>query len=178
MTDRSALLDLLRESAATFTDSFRTVTADQFHFKSGSDRWSIAETAEHVILAEVGSVKLIRGKMLREAAPAELVSETAGAEARIDARLVSRDNRFPAPDFVLPTGRWSTVGEMVPVFEESRYGLLDFLSSTPVDLSRHAALHPRLGALNGYQWCYFLARHCVRHAEQIAEVKDHPGYPR
>lgn len=177
MIDRQQLVALLRDSATTFLDSFRGTTLLQFQFKPAADQWSIAETAEHVIVAETGSGRLIRGKLTRELAAVELLAASAGAEARIDARLQQRDRVFPAPEIVLPTGRWATPREMVEVFEESRNATIDFLVATELDLTKYVAAHPSLGPLNGYQWAYFLVRHAERHVEQIKRVKHVAGFP-
>lgn len=171
MPDRARLVTLLRQSAQTFTDSFRHLPGDRLHFRPAPGRWSVAETAEHVILAEVGSGKLMRGRMVRAAPEPELLAATADGFERIDRRLLRRDRQLPAPDFVLPTGRWATAAEMIPVFEESRFGTITFLETSALDLSQYAALHPALGPLTGLQWAYFLVRHCLRHVEQIEEVK-------
>ena len=177
MIDPANLVALLRDSAASFLDSFRGTTEPQFRFKPAPDRWSIAETAEHVIVAETGSSKLIRGKLLREIATADQLAAAIGGEDRVDQRLAERGKAFPAPDFVLPTGRWQTVREMVEVFEESRGATIDFLLTSGVDLTKHVAPHPALGPLNGLQWGYFLVRHAERHVGQIEAVKDDPNFP-
>lgn len=177
MNDRQLLVAQLRDSAASFLDSFRGTTPDQFHFKPAADRWSIAETAEHVIVAETGSGKLLRGKLVREPAAPEVLAATEGADVRIDARLRQRDRVFPAPEFVLPTGRWQTAREMVAIFEESRNATIDFLLATELDLAQYAAPHPAFGPLNGYQWAYFMVRHAERHVDQIEAVKRVPGFP-
>lgn len=177
MPDRDRLVALLRESATRFVDSFRATSEPQFHFKPEPGRWSIAETAEHVIVSETGSAKLIRGKLIREPSPPELLAATVDGDARVDARLTQRGKAFAAPEFVLPTGRWSTPREMVDVFEESRNATIDFILTTEVDLTAFAAPHPALGPLNGHQWAYFLVRHAERHVDQIESVKRHPSYP-
>ena len=169
---------MLGESGRAFTGAFRGVTGAQFHFKAPTGGWSIAETAEHVTVAETGSGKLIRGKLVREATPPELLAQTVGAMERLDGRLLTRERKVPAPEFVMPTGRWSTPDEMIAVFEESRQATIDFIKTTEHDLAAFAAPHPALGPLNGLQWGYFLVRHCLRHVEQIDEVKAAAGYPK
>ena len=178
MTDRTQLLEGLETSAATFTASLLGLSPAQFHFKPGLDRWSVAETAEHVIVAETGSGKLIRGKLVREQATPELIEAARDGFAKVDRRLLKRDTPFPAPDFVMPTGRWPTPEAMIAVFEESRRATIDFLKATQLDLTRFVAPHPALGPLNGEGWLLFLIRHAVRHIEQIDETKAAPGYPR
>ena len=178
MIGREQVVLMLGESGGAFTDAFRGVTGGQFHFKPGPDRWSIAETVEHVTVAETGSGKLMRGRLAREATPPELLAQTVGAEERVDGRLLKRDRAFPAPEFVMPTGRWNTPDEMIAVFEESRQATIDFIKTTEQDLTTFAAPHPALGPLNGLQWGYFLVRHCLRHIDQINEVKAAVGYPK
>jgi hypothetical protein len=177
MPDRDALIPMLQESARVFVGSFGGLSQPQLTFPPGPGRWSISQTAEHVILAEAGSGKLLRGRMIREATPPELLAATAGGDARIDARLKVRAGVLPAPEFVMPQGRWPTAGEMVEAFAESRQATIEFLSTTPLDLATYAAPHPALGPLTGLQWAYFLVRHCLRHVEQIEEVKASSGYP-
>ncbi|MEZ4587630.1 MAG: DinB family protein [Gemmatimonadales bacterium] len=177
MPDRDALLPMLRSSMATFIESFGSLGEPQLRFKEGPDRWSIAETAEHVILSEIGSGKLMRGRMIREPTPPELLAATADGDERVDRRLRARDQRFAAPDFVRPVGTWPTAQAMVEAFEESRLATIEFLATTPLDLTSYAAPHPALGPLTGLQWAHFLVLHCLRHVEQIEETKRAPGYP-
>ncbi|MDX2060668.1 MAG: DinB family protein [Gemmatimonadales bacterium] len=178
MLNRHELASLLRSSGKTFSDSFRDLDQTRFGFKPGPGRWSIAENVEHVIVSETGSVRLIRGKLLREPTPPEDLAAAADGWARVEARLSPGSGAVEAPDFVRPTGRWQTPAEMLEAFESSRAGLIEFIETTEHDLTRHAALHPRLGMLDGWQWAYFIALHGLRHAAQIDAVKRDPGYPR
>lgn len=170
------LIDALAASAARFVDSFRDLDDRRFRFKPADGGWSIAETAEHVVLSEVGSGKMI-GKMVREPSPPELVAAAAGADERIATGLADRENRRVAPEFVRPTGRWSTPAEIVTAFEESRHRTIEFISTTPIDLDSFAAPHPALGALTAVQWAWFLVFHGDRHVAQIDAIKADPGYP-
>jgi len=178
MNDRTRLIALLRESGSTFTGSFRDVRQHQFHFVPAPGRWSIAQTAEHVTLAESGSRKLITRKLIAAEAPPEALAAAVGGMDRIDRRLLKRGQILPAPDFVMPTGKWQTPDEIVAVFDESRQATILFLETTELDLEKYVAPHAALGPLDGHQWAYFLVRHCLRHVEQIDEVKQAPDYPR
>lgn len=177
MTDRTALVADLKDSATRFAAAFRDLTPAQFHYKPAPDRWSVAETAEHVIVAETGSAKLLRGKLVREEATPEQVEAARDGLRRTEARLLNRDTPFPAPDFVMPAARWQTPAEMLAVFEETRNATIEFLATTPLDLTRYVAPHPALGPLNGEGWAQFLVLHCLRHLDQIVAVKASPGYP-
>jgi hypothetical protein len=68
--------------------------------------------------------------------------------------------------------------ELLAAFEASRARTLDYARNGQVDLRGHAAPHPALGVIDGYQWLLFLSAHCSRHTAQILEVKAAPGFPR
>jgi DinB family protein len=175
--DKARLITMLRDSGLKFVGSFRGLSEAQFHFKPEPDRWSIAETAEHVIVAETGSGKLLAGKLTREPTPPELLAGTADAEMRIESRLTTRDRLFPAPEFVLPKGRWKTPEEMAAVFYQSRSATIELFETSPIDFSQYAFPHVALGPLNGLQWAYFMVLHALRHIEQIEANKRAAGYP-
>jgi len=177
MPSRDELLPMLRSSMATFVESFRDLSPAQLDFKERSDRWSVMETVEHVVLSEVGSGKLMRGRMVRGPTPPEILAATRDGDQRVDDRLLVRQKGFQAPDIVLPVGTWPSARAAEEAFLESRTATIAFLESTPLDLSTYAAPHPALGPLTGLQWAYFLVRHCLRHVEQIEEVKAAKGYP-
>jgi hypothetical protein len=173
---RESVVTLLRETGTAWTDAFRGVSDAQFSFKPSPDRWSIAETVEHVTFVEVTSGKLIRTKLAEQAADEAALAETAGKERMIESLNV-RDRVMPAPEMVLPKGRWGSKAEMIEAFEDRRNRTIEFVEASTVDLARHALPHPILGMLNGYQWGYFVALHCRRHIAQIREIMRSPGYP-
>lgn len=177
MPDKAALVDLLRRSGAAFPDAFRGIGPKQFFAKPGPDQWSIAETVEHVTIVELGSGKLIRTKLTESEADADLLAQAEGGAARIEARLGVEGAAFQAPERVLPKGRWSSAEEMMAVFEEHRTATIDFIESTPLDLTRYVAPHPRFGPIHGLDWAYFLALHSDRHIRQIERIKQSPAYP-
>jgi len=177
MVDRARLLELLRESSDRFTASIRGLSESQLGYKPWPERWSILETAEHVTAAERSSGKLIRNKLPSMTASPEDLARTEKAMALIDANLTVRDRIIPAPEFILPTGRWKTGDEVLAAFQESRDATIEFFSSAPPEIDQCAAPHPLLGPLTGSQWGYFLARHSDRHVLQIDEIKSQAGYP-
>ena len=175
--DRGRLVGLLRSSEASFVGSFQDLDEARFHFKPAPDRWSIAETAEHVVLAETGSGKLLAGRLTRDPTPAEILASTRNAETRIDARLTPGGTAFAAPEWVLPTGRWRTPSQMAKVFTDSRDATIRLMETSPIDFGQYAYPHVVFGPLTGYQWAYFMVRHAERHVRQIEGTKQAPGYP-
>lgn len=177
MPDKAAVLDLLARSGSAFPDAFRSIGPKQFFAKPAADQWSIAETVEHVTIVEVGSGKLIRTKLTETEPDAGLLAEAEDGSARIEARLGVEGGPFQAPERVLPKGRWSSAEEMLAVFEENRAATIEFIESTPLDLTRYVAPHPRFGPIHGLDWAYFLALHTDRHLRQIERIKQSPVYP-
>src|SRR4029434_4781589 len=51
-SERAELIELLNRSNQEFLEAVETVTDQQWSFKPGPDRWSIAEVAEHIVLSE------------------------------------------------------------------------------------------------------------------------------
>jgi hypothetical protein len=53
-------------------------------------------------------------------------------------------------------------------------------NETDAPMKSHTSDHPAavFGTLNAYQWLIYIPLHNVRHNQQIAEVKDTPGFPK
>ncbi|MEO8449977.1 MAG: DinB family protein [Gemmatimonadota bacterium] len=173
---QEVVVTLLRETGSAWTEAIRDVTDIQFAFKPAPDKWSIAETAEHVTFVEASSGKLIRTKLTEQAADEATLAATVGKEQIIES-LNLRERIIPAPEMVQPKGRWGSNAEMMAAFEDRRNQTVQFMESSGLDLRKHALPHPLLGMLNGYQWGYFMALHCRRHIAQIREIMASPEYP-
>ena len=76
--DRDAGVKYLEETRKNFLDSINGLSEAQWTFKAGPDRWSIAETAEHITVSEGFIVQLISEKILK--------GPKAAAEDRADPR--------------------------------------------------------------------------------------------
>src|SRR4029453_18562370 len=51
-SERAELIELLNKSEKEFMQAVEGLTDQQWSFKPGPDRWSVAECAEHIVLAE------------------------------------------------------------------------------------------------------------------------------
>jgi hypothetical protein len=148
----------------------------QFKFKSAPDRWSVAETLEHITLAEDFLLQNITDKIMKSpAGPAD--RDTGKLDAMILGAVPDRSQKRQAPGPLVPKGRW-TPAETLAHFQESRAKTIAFLGSTP-DLRAHAsAENPFQQPMDGYQWLLFIAAHSERHTKQILEVKADPNFPK
>ena len=99
----------------------------------------------------------------QEVPAAELMSSS------MEADLLDRTQRRTAPDAVHPTGL--SAADAWQRTEAAREAFRAMLRDADgMALSQVIHQHPRLGALNVYQWGCFVAAHETRHAAQIAEI--------
>ncbi len=148
----------------------------QMKFKPAPDRWSVAETLEHIALAEDFLMQNITEKIMK--APAGPTDrDTAKLDTIILAAVPDRSQKRQAPGPLVPTGRW-TPAETLDHFQKSRAKTMAFLESTP-DLREHAsAENPFQQPMDAYQWLLFISAHSERHTKQILEVKADPNFPK
>lgn len=173
-SDREKGEQYLQQTRDGVVAAVKGLSEAQLKFKSGPDRWSVAEVLEHITLVEDGIFQNVTGNVMK--APAGAADrDTAKTDAMVLAMLPDRtDKRQAAPPFV-PTGRW-TAAETLDHFLKSRAKTIAFLDSTP-DLRAHVSDSP-LGPLDAYEWLLFMAGHSERHTKQILEVKADPNFPK
>ena len=174
--EREFAVKYLEETRTSFLASIDGLTDAQWTFKAGPDRWSIAEAAEHIAISESTILGMVQSKIMA-APPAPPGAEKVGDQKLIDA-LVDRSSRFQAPEMLRPTNRWATRDALKKDFNAARDKTIAYIKESKDDLRGHAAPHPVLKSLDGYQWVLLIAGHSARHTAQIEEVKAAPGYPK
>jgi hypothetical protein len=147
----------------------------QMKFKPAADRWSVAETLEHIALVEDLVFQNVTDKVMK-APPGAADRDTAKIDAVVLAMIPDRSRKAQAPPPVVPTGRW-TPAETLDHFLKSRAKTIEFLQSTP-DLREHVADSPLKQPLDAYEWLLFMGAHSERHTKQILEVKADPAFPK
>ena len=135
------------------------------------DRWSVADVLEHLALVET-RFKTVLGDRLNDARGQGLAPEreTSPITGTFDqSGILDRSSKHNAPDVVVPQGSdWQTAWSRL---EDVRRSFLDvYLSGDGLSLGEVVHVHPRLGAMNLYQWALWLGGHEARHTEQIREI--------
>jgi hypothetical protein len=176
--DRSAIVSELESSRAAFLTQLAGLSPEQLRFKAAPDRWSIAETAEHIIVAETALDKRISEQIIGTDTPKDVLAKVRPIDDRIVAMVADRTNKRQASEALKPTGRFNTLADLEDGFNTVRAKTTDFVKTSPANFRAHAAEHPAVGALDGDQWFLFVSGHCRRHTAQIAEVKASPSFPR
>jgi len=173
--ERAELMELLNKSEKEFLQAVEALTEQQWSFKPAPERWSVAEVAEHIVLADA---------MLFETATKSLAGpldeKWEGTVRKTDVlrrALPDRSTKVDAPVAIRPQ-HGMTRQQLMARFKEQRARALAYAQETEAPLKAHTAANPFFGALNGHQWLLYIPLHHLRHNMQIAEVKTSSDYPR
>ena len=171
----------LQQTRAYVVGATKGLSEAQWKFKPAPDRWSIAEIVEHVVVTQEFVLGPIR-EQLAKAPVASADRDYKQVDGIVVNQLPDRLAKFPAPELLQPTGRWS------PAVASDRLltnyaRLTEFLESP--DLRQHMLAAPPLKAISkgafdsmdGYQWVLTAAAHTERHTKQILEVKADANFP-
>ena len=176
--DREKVIKLLKESHQQTLASLETLSDEQLKFKSGPEKWSVMEVAEHIMLAE-GLLFSAVERALASNPNAEWETKTKGKTEFLEKVLVNRQTKAQAPESIVPSSKLSR-SELIAKLKEGHARTLKFAEETQLPLKTHTLDHPFpvFGTLNAYQWLIYIPLHNVRHNLQIDEVKANPNFPK
>ncbi|HZT39311.1 MAG TPA: DinB family protein [Bryobacteraceae bacterium] len=175
--ERDRAMSSLHASRKLFLDSVAGLSSEQWTFKPGPDRWSIADCAEHIALSEDFIMSMIKDKILASPSPAGKTTDRT-KDDRIEAVLTDRSHKAQAPEPLQPSHKFATPQDAVEHFRKARDANIKWIETTNADLRDHIAASRALGDLDAYQWVLYMSAHTMRHTEQINEVKESPDYPK
>ena len=173
--DRDMLVDHLKRTEAAFLKSIDGVSDAQWTWKSAPDRWSVAETSEHITKAEDLLRSTVEGMMKAPAAP-DILAKTKGKEEVILKNIPDRTRKAQAPEPLVPKGTFATKAALIEAFKAARAKTLAIATGTS-DLRAYGMAGFPIGEIDAYQGILFLSAHTERHTKQIEEVKATTGYP-
>jgi hypothetical protein len=176
--ERTKVLHWLEESHHEFLASIEGVSEEQWKWKPAPERWSVGETAEHIVLAEALLFENVKKAMASPANP-QWEEQTKGKTEFIVQVMAPRLGKAQAPEPIVPRNGL-TQAQVRERFEQQREEIVRFASDTNLALKEHTEVHPFpiFGMLNAYQWLIYIPLHTERHDKQIAEVKATAGYPK
>jgi uncharacterized damage-inducible protein DinB len=172
--ERETVLSSLEQTDEQIVKLAETLTPDQWNFKPAEDSWSVAEVAEHLVLAERLIKQFVTGPLMATPVTDEAI-EMSAAEMR--ANVMDRTQKFQAPEQAVPEGTWPTQAELLAVWRAERSATIEYVATTDADLHGHMFQHPGFGLIDGQQWMLYLAIHCERHMLQIEAVMADPDFP-
>jgi DinB family protein len=173
--DRDKGVKYLEQTRDAIVDATKGLSEAQWKFKAAPDRWSVAETLEHIALAEDFIFGQLRDNIMKAPAGAS-DRDTAKIDAAVLAMIPDRSHKAQAPPNLVPTGRW-TPQETLDRFLKSRAATIEYMRANQ-ELRSHVADSPLGMPLDGYEWLLFIGAHSQRHTKQILEVQADPNYPK
>lgn len=174
--ERAYLVENLTASKRDFLMSIHGLTAAQWIFKPGPDRWSVQECAEHIILAE-DVLFADEQKLMATPAVQRPASSDDPHDRALVAEVLDRIVKAKAPAAITPHGRLGTPEAAAEEFTKLRDRTIAYAKSTNDALRAHAGDGPAGGINDAYQFLLVLAAHTERHTAQIREVQGSAGYP-
>jgi hypothetical protein len=174
--ERNRALSELHATRKLLLDAIAGLSAEQWQFKPGPDRWSVAEIAEHVAVTEDLYWNGIQRNVAKEPNPGKR-AEIQVADEEIIPRMADRTSTRKAGDANTPSGRFADAVAVAEAYKASRDRLIEYVRATDDNLRGHVWPHRAYGPIDGYQWILLACGHIVRHVDQINEVKAAPTYP-
>jgi hypothetical protein len=174
--DRDRAMKYLESTKQGVLDAPAGLSDAQWNFKSGPDRWSVAEVTEHIAAAEGYLGGMIKEKVMT-APPRPEGEDVKAIDEGVLTMIPDRSHKAQAPEPLKPTNRFGSPQGSLKAFTEGRAQTEDFLR-THDDLRAHAIDSPIGKKLDGYEWVLFIAAHSERHTKQILEVKADTNFPK
>jgi uncharacterized damage-inducible protein DinB len=176
--ERTKVLNWLDESHREFLAGIDGLTDDQWKWKPAEERWSVGETAEHIVLAE-GLMFAMVQRAVSSPANSGWEEQTKDKTELLERVIPSRVGTAQAPEPVVPR-QGLTRTQLVERFRKQRAVIAKFAAETQIPLKQHTVDHPfpGFGRLHAYQWLILVPLHTIRHDKQIAEVKATAGFPK
>jgi hypothetical protein len=172
-SDRQFVLEELKASEAALLEAIAHLSAARARFKPDPARWSILECVEHVGLVE----DAMREAVLRGTPGEPSAKSNPERDRYIAAASRDRSRTFSAPEVARPSGRFATIEDARQYFLASRERTRAFVEQCRENLREQWTLHPLLGRMDCHTCLVLLAAHPARHAAQIRELAQHPGFP-
>jgi hypothetical protein len=173
--EKDKALQYLETTRKGVLEATKGLSEAQWNFKPAPDRWSVAQTMEHIAAAEDYIRGMVKEKIMMAPAgdPGRDVKKT---DEGVLAMVPDRTTKVQAPEPLVPTNRFGSPEASLKHFVDSRTTTEDFLKTT-TGLRDHVADSP-MGKLDGYEFVLLIAAHSERHTKQINEVKADPNFPK
>jgi len=173
--DREKGIQYLEKTRDGVIAATKGLSEAQWNFKPAPDRWSVAETLEHIVVTENYLFQMVTDQVMKSPAGAP-DRDVAKLDELVVARISDRSHKAKAPPPVVPKGRWSP-SETLDRFLQTRAKTIAYLQSAP-DLRDHVMNSPIQQPLDGYEWLLYIGAHSERHTKQILEVKADANFPK
>ena len=178
--DKPRLLAEMKKGISELEAAVAGLSQSQWSFKPGSDKWSIADIIEHLIVSEEQYLAEVRGAMFAPARP-ELAARTKGNDQRV-IDFMDQETPHVAIQLAQPMGRFASPLRLIEVMRQHRRMAIEMIESIPeTELRNHFIFRGKGSELeirDVYQFLLTQARHTPRHILQIHRNQADSRYPR
>ena len=168
MIDAADATARFERSTRSFLEVLDGVSERAWRLRPTGEAWSLADTVEHVVLAN----RLVCARL-----PQLLAAPLPPGTPRFDDAAISAgmfDTAAPPPiELAEPKGRFATRTEGIAALVQIHDELVAWASGTAADLRAHGLPHPVFGVFDGVQWILFAAAHTDNHLPQLRALRAH-----
>src|SRR5215831_10397214 len=122
--ERVHLIKLLQDSQKEYLSYVENVSEAQWNWKPWQDRWSVGETAEHILLAE-GRLFSAMERALAEPPHPDCEKSTASKAELLERALLDRSHKAVSLESIRPQGL--SKAEVIRRFKEARAQTIQFV---------------------------------------------------
>src|ERR1700722_12838348 len=138
--ERVKLIGYLEDSRKEFLAAIDGVSEAQWKWKPAPERWSVGETAEHIVLAEAMLFGFVQKAIAAPPNPA-WEEKTKGKTEFIERVMAPRLGKATAPEPIVPGGKM-TQAQVRETFLKQREEMEKFARETQVALKEYTVEHP------------------------------------
>lgn len=160
-----AYKDQLAASRQLLLSELQNISASAFNMKVSEEVWSIAQTCQHILMAE---------RLFYVAIMKALKKESTAEESRHAlASIYDYATPLAAPSVVVPEYRQYDLEQLVNALQQCRASMLALLEDLEeYDFNYKSYTHIYFGELTIAQWFELTAAHEHRHVLQIRKLKQ------
>ena len=153
-----------------FLSLTRGLTDFEWTFKAAADRWSVQETAEHLVLGEKAMLARVEEALAGPPHP-DWEEEDARKTRFLDRVVPDRSRKATAPSSPGAASPLDSPGGPRSLSGGPRhYAAVRREVDAPVKNQLAGTPFPVFDMLNAYQWSLYIPLHNIRHNQQIAEA--------
>jgi hypothetical protein len=167
--ERAHIIQLLHDTEHQFLELTSGLTDAVWSWQAPG-RWSVGQTAEHLVMGEAAMLRMIEQALAAPPNP-DWEAQDARKTKFLGRVLPDRSQKATAPASLVPHRHWNRE-ETIARFREGRARTLQFAAEVDRPLKAYSAEHPFpvFNMLNAYHWLLYIPLHNVRHNQQIAEA--------
>lgn len=172
--ERTFLINYLGETEQYVLQMLEDVDAKAWNHTVASEKWTIGECAEHILLTEAGIYQTFLEKTKSEKPNQTKKSAVADNDEIIQVLNDRITKRSKTINHFQPKGNLESKEAFIQAFRSSRKKVEELVAETKLPLHWYFVETP-IGEIDLYQHLLILAAHASRHTQQIEDIKASLG---